>query len=221
MTPIDTATNTAGTPITVGSSPFGVAIVPDQPPLASFSITTARARPGVPVSFNASASSDPDGPIASYAWAFGDGQTASVGPATATPTPTRLLPSDADRQRRRRLSGALVFTGQTAYCNGASSASQTQTVMVAYPGVRLKCPKSARPGGCKFKLQVVSKKRKGKAESAVAKAKAKAGRSALVSLKPKKAFATKLAVAKKVLVRETVSMQGSTRTSYPKLKIAR
>jgi hypothetical protein len=67
----------------------------------------------------------------------------------------------------------------------------------------------------------VSKKRKGKAESAVAKAKAKAGHSALVSLKPKKAFAIKLAAARKVLVKETVAVQGSTRTIYPKLKIVR
>jgi hypothetical protein len=118
-------------------------------------------------------------------------------------------------------STAFLFTGQTASCNGSALASQTQTVTVAYPGVRLKCPKSARPKGCKFKLQAVTKKRMGKAESAVAKAKTKAGHSALVSLKPKKAFAAKLAVAKKVLLRETTITPGSTRTSYPKLKIVR
>ncbi len=59
----------ADSSIEVGVDPFGIAIVPNQPPQASFSIATARARPGVPVPFNASASGDPDGAIASFAWA--------------------------------------------------------------------------------------------------------------------------------------------------------
>ena len=175
----------------------------------------------MPVTFNASASSDPDGTIASYAWAFGDGQTMANG----GPSPTHIYSAPGTYQATLTLtdnegcSTAFLFTGQTAYCNGASTASQTQTVKVAYPGVRLKCPKSAKPKGCKFKLQVVSKKRKGKAESALAKAKAKAGHSAVVSLKPKKAFAVKLAAAKKVLVKETVTANGSKRTLFKKLKI--
>jgi hypothetical protein len=57
------------------------------------------------------------------------------------------------------------------------------------------------------------------APSALAKAKAKAGHSALVSLKPKKAFRVKLAAAKKVLVKETVTANGSKRTLVKKLKI--
>jgi hypothetical protein len=113
----------------------------------------------------------------------------------------------------------LIFTGQTAYCNGSASASQTQTVEVNYPGVRLKCPKSAKPNGCKYKLQAVTKKHKGTAESAVAKAKAKAGHSAVVSLKPKKRFNSKLASAKKILVKETVTIDGSKRTLFIKLKV--
>ncbi len=50
-------------PIAVGAEPFAIAITPDQPPLASFS--DPRARPDLSVAFNASASSDPDGSIAS------------------------------------------------------------------------------------------------------------------------------------------------------------
>ncbi len=115
---------------------------------------------------------------------------------------------------------AEVFTGQTAYCNAGARA--TQTVTVAYPGVRLKCPKSAKPDGCRFKLVAVKKKkRKVKAESAIAKAKVKAGHSKIVSLKPKKAFAKKLAPAKKILVKETATIAGSTKTSFRKLKIVR
>ncbi len=90
---------------------------------------------------------------------------------------------------------------------------------MAYPGVRVKCPRRAKHRGCKFKLQAVSKKRKGKAESAVASTKLKAGRSAIVSLKPKKAFRTKLAGAGKVLVKETVTINGTKQTRFSKLKI--
>ena len=53
----------------------------------------------------------------------------------------------------------------------------------------------------------------------MAKAKAKAGHSALVSLKPKQAFAVQLAAAKTVLVRETLTTDGSKRTLFKKLKI--
>ena len=46
MTPIDTATNTAGLPITVGTEPIGVAVTPDQAPTAAF--TRHRGDPGQP-----------------------------------------------------------------------------------------------------------------------------------------------------------------------------
>ncbi len=216
---IDTQTNQAGSPIPIGTDQEGVAIVPDQPPVASFSDPFSR--PGVPVAFNASASSDPDGSIARYDWAFGDGAQALNG----GPKPSHAYNKPGTYKATLTLtdnegcSTALIFTGQTAYCNGSASASQTQTVKVAYPGVRLKCPKSAKPKGCKFKLKAVTKKKKGKVESAVAKAKTKAGKSAIVSLKPKKKFRSKLAVAKKILVKETVTIDGARRTSFRKLKI--
>src|SRR5262249_5612751 len=74
VAPIDTQAGLAGPGIGVGTDPFGIAIVPDQPPVASF--TNPRARPGVPVALNASSSIDSDGTVATYAWNFGDGQTA-------------------------------------------------------------------------------------------------------------------------------------------------
>ena len=81
--------------------------------------------------------------------------------------------------------------------------------------MRVKCPKSAKPEGCRFKLQAVTKKRKGRAESAVAKAKVKAGKSKIVSLRPKKKFGSKLARAKKILVRETVTIDGRKAEQLP------
>jgi hypothetical protein len=100
------------------------------------------------------------------------------------------------------------------------------------PRVRIGCPKSAKPGGCKFKLQVVSAKprkargkggevKKPKTESAVAGLRLEAGHAALVSLKPKPRFAAALTAAKTVLVRETVQIKGSTHTHYRRLKVVR
>ena len=176
----------------------------------------------MPVTFNAAASTDPDGSIAGYGWEFGDGTSATSAGAAVQHT----YPKPGSRTvtlaatDNEGCSVAEVFTGQTAYCNAGARA--TQTVTVAYPGVRLKCPKSAKPDGCRFKLVAVKKrKRRVKAESAIAKAKVKAGHSKIVSLKPKKAFAKKLAPAKKILVKETATIAGSTKTSFRKLKIVR
>jgi PKD domain/Lactonase, 7-bladed beta-propeller len=207
--------------LSAGNGPAGVAVSPDQPPVASLSIPGARLRPGVPVGFAASASRDPDGSIARYDWAFGDGQAASnAGP---TPSHTYAKPGTYEvsvtATDGEGCSTALVFTGQTASCNGSASASQAQAVTVAYPEVRLRCPKRAKPTGCKFRVQAVTRKRKGKTESAIAKAKAKAAHSVVVSLKPKKKFAAKLAAARSVLVKMTVAIGGSKRTSVRKLKI--
>ncbi len=48
---------------------------PNQAPTASFTASTAAGPAPLEVTFDASASADPDGTIASYAWTFGDGTT--------------------------------------------------------------------------------------------------------------------------------------------------
>jgi YVTN family beta-propeller protein len=218
---IDTATNKVlGAPITVKSGPEAVAIVPDQSPKASLKVE-GRARPGVPFTLDGAGSSDPDGTVASWTWAFGDAGTTS----TTTPTvehtyskpgmfPVALTVTDSEG-----CSVVMIFTGQTALCHGSAAASTAMTIKVAYPGVRARCPKSAKPQGCRFRLQAVTKKRKGRAESVLAWARARAGHSALVSLKPRKAYGVRLATSKKVLVKETVMASGSKRTFFKKLKI--
>ena len=50
---------------------------PNQPPVARFSYSPANPTAGTPVSFDARASSDPDGTIVSYAWDFGGGNQGS------------------------------------------------------------------------------------------------------------------------------------------------
>ncbi len=55
--------------LAAGSAPV------NRPPVASFTVTPAGGTAPVTVNFDASASSDPDGTIASYAWNFGDGGT--------------------------------------------------------------------------------------------------------------------------------------------------
>ena len=165
----------------------------------------------------------PTARIARYAWSFGDGTTLPDGgpnPRHAYNRPgaykvTLTLTDDEG------CSTAFVFTGQTAYCNGSPAATQTQAIKVAYPGVRVRCPRRAGRRGCRVRLRAVTKRRRGRVESAVAKAKIEAGGAAILSLKTKRAFATKLATARKVLVEETLEIHGATRVRFVRLKIVR
>lgn len=54
-----------------------VSAVSNQSPTAAFTAAPSPTQPGTWVSFDASASFDPDGTITSYAWSFGDGSSGS------------------------------------------------------------------------------------------------------------------------------------------------
>ena len=130
VTPIATATDTAGTPITVGTAPVGIAITPDQAPVARLSVTPAPAT--MPTSFDATASTAPGAPIASYFWHFGDGNTATT--ITATTTHTYALPgtytATVTETDTDGTSTTQVFTGQTVTDNGGPGAVASNTFTI-------------------------------------------------------------------------------------------
>ncbi len=211
-------------------NPGQVAVVPDRSPTGGV-LTPGTARPGVPITIDGSSSTDPDGKVASWAWTFGDGQSATVTTPTVAHTYEKpgKYPLTVKVTDDEGCGEAEVFTGTTAYCSGQNpghlpgpaSAVPAPVVTVAYPGVKLKCPKSAGPGGCKFKLKAVQRKKKGKlkALSAVTRGKAKSGKAVVISLKPKKSSAKKLASAKKVLVQLTTKVAGVQKITVKKLRI--
>jgi PKD repeat protein len=130
VTPINTATNTAETPIAAGAGPNGVAITPDQAPVAHLSVSPALA--GQPTSFNALASTVAVGTITTYVWKFGDGSSATT--STPTTTHTYALPGSytatVTETDSAGTSTTQIFTGQTMSNNGGPSAVAPQNFTV-------------------------------------------------------------------------------------------
>jgi PKD repeat protein/biopolymer transport protein ExbD len=58
--------------------------IENKPPTASFTFSPASGTAPLAVSFDGSASADPDGSVAAYAWDFGDGGTANTAKASHT-----------------------------------------------------------------------------------------------------------------------------------------
>jgi DNA-binding beta-propeller fold protein YncE len=109
-----------GTPINmVGSGVGQLVVAPDQSPIAAF--TPPSMTVGDPATFDASASSDPDGRIVLWDWSFGEGGI-GFGPLTSHTYNTvgthdvqlSLVDNEGCGQ-------AQVFTGRTAYCSGGAS----------------------------------------------------------------------------------------------------
>lgn len=121
----------SGSPIALpGEFPTGIALTPDQSPVAVFTPPTATA--GIPAPFDGSSSTDADGSIASYNWTFEDGRDATGVSAVHTFLTTGLFNAKLTVVDDEGCGEAMVFTGRTAYCSGGES-SVTHPVTVALP----------------------------------------------------------------------------------------
>lgn len=108
----------------------------NQPPVASFSFSPANPAPGAVVSFNAGASYDPDGTIASYSWDFnGDGVFDRTG-VTATWT----FPAPGTYTVRLVVTDNRGATGQTTRAVTVLALNQPPVAQFAYT------PSAPRPG---------------------------------------------------------------------------
>jgi hypothetical protein len=125
-----------GAPVPTGSSApdqFGVAVAPEQSPVASFLTHTGRS--GKPTTLNAAASKASNGDVAQYVWSFGDGHSA----ATTSPTFAHTYRRSGKYKVSLTVidafgcSDALIFTGQTLSCNGSARARTTRSVVVSGP----------------------------------------------------------------------------------------
>ena len=116
--------------ITVGANPRGIAITPDQSPVARF--TTSGATVGAPVSFNASTSTVAVGSIVSYSWKFGDGtkSTTSVPTTTHAYAAVGAYTATVTETDSAGTSTAKVFTGQTMSRNGRKIARANRRVTI-------------------------------------------------------------------------------------------
>ncbi|MFT3863781.1 MAG: choice-of-anchor Q domain-containing protein [Solirubrobacterales bacterium] len=114
----------------------------------------------------------------------------------------------------------------------ASTPSTSGAGAKSGPRVKVRCPKRAGHGGCRFLLRAVSAKprrTKGrgghvrlirpKPESAAVRIRLKAGRSTILTLTPKPRFAAKLDRARQILVREVETIGDATHTTYRRLKV--
>jgi YVTN family beta-propeller protein len=129
ITPVDLTRRVLGVPIArPGAGTSGLVVAPDQPPIAAF--TPPEATAGIPTTFSASPSVDPDSSIATYSWAFSDGGTPRGVNVTHTylesGTRFALLTLTDDEG----CSVTPIFTGRTAYCNGSGVASVMHPVTV-------------------------------------------------------------------------------------------
>ena len=137
--PINIPANTLGTSFETLFRPGPIAIVPDQPPHASFTATPVASVPGGTFAFDAGASFDPETSVARYDWEFGDGTSAE----NAGPKPSHLYAKEGTytvtltTTDTEGCSTVIIFPGQTAFCNGSSVARTTRQV-----SVKVDCPKA-------------------------------------------------------------------------------
>ncbi|HEY7630953.1 MAG TPA: beta-propeller fold lactonase family protein [Thermoleophilaceae bacterium] len=120
-----------------------VALPPDEGPTAA--ITAGAARAGLPTSFDASGSRDPDGQVVRYDWNFGDGTV--VQDAGPSPQHTYSKPGsyDASVTVTDELGcSTSIYTGQEASCNGAAPTATVHVVALPAKPVVSRVSQSAR-----------------------------------------------------------------------------
>jgi YVTN family beta-propeller protein len=121
----------AGSPIALpGVFPTGIALTPDQSPIAAF--TPPSVTVGIPAPFDGSASTDADGSILSYGWTFEDGRDATGVTAVHTFALAGTYNAKLTVVDEEGCGEAMVFTGRTAYCSGGAS-SVSHPVVVQAP----------------------------------------------------------------------------------------
>jgi YVTN family beta-propeller protein len=109
-----------------GTFPAGIAITPDQSPIAAFTAPSAIAT--VPATFSGAASKDEDGSILKWEWSFGEGGIASGQSVSHTYGKAGSYEARLTVTDNEGCSSAMVFTGRTAYCSGAAVAAHPVTV---------------------------------------------------------------------------------------------
>jgi len=128
--------DSSGRLIQVTSSPFPaggsgpgfktLAVLPNQGPHAAFSTEVHPVRQ--PVRFDATRSADPDGTVARYDWDLGDG-THTTGPTPAHRyTRAGTFQVTLTVTDNEGCSAQLIFTGQSALCNGSRAATITHAI---------------------------------------------------------------------------------------------
>ena len=106
----------------------GAAPPVDESPTASFTHTPTAPAAGTQVSFNGSASSDPDGSITAYGWSFGDGATATG----ATPTHTYAAAGTYTVTLKvTDSSGLTASTNQSITVSGTPPTDESPTVTIS------------------------------------------------------------------------------------------
>ena len=125
-----TAKTTAS--VAAGTSVSGIAVTPNQGPVATFS--AAPGPPGATTEFDATSSSDPDGSVARYDWDFGDGTSLADGGAK----PSHTYQSAGTYSVSLGLTDDVgcferIYTGKTAVCNAPASALKKNVVVTSPP----------------------------------------------------------------------------------------
>jgi sugar lactone lactonase YvrE len=124
-----------------------VTVVPDQAPVAAFRAAAAPA--GAPTTFDATASTDPDGTVVRYDWDFGDGRRAE----NAGPTPQHVYDAPGTHTVRLTVTDAVgtstsvLYTGRVLRNGGPSAATASDVTIPPAPPVVPPGPSLAGPLG--------------------------------------------------------------------------